>query len=414
MSPPRIAIIGAGPSGLTLGALLQKNNIPFTIYELRPQPTEADLAGISGMLDLHEQSGLAAIRACGLYEDFLPLTAECEQEFRVVDTDGILRAGGGPMGEDRPEVSRHNLTRLLLSRIPEGRIRWGWKLRGAEQTGDGKTVLLDFGERGREEVDLVVGADGAWSRVRKMLLPDAGTPRYTGVQNLIVTAAEIGTRFPRLAELVGKGTMFSVGGGHQCAGHRGARDSSRLHLSVRAEEEDFVRVRGLEGMNAAEVGRVYLEDEGLYGRWGDKMKELIRTVCEEDAKDYPGREAEIRGIYELPVGHKWQHRPGVTIIGDAAHLMTPWAGEGANVSMWDSLDLAVVIADAWEAVKATGSDSPDAWREELGPKLAAFEKAIQERGAVYAEDSRKNGEMIFSDDALEKLVAFFSSGGRPE
>jgi 2-polyprenyl-6-methoxyphenol hydroxylase-like FAD-dependent oxidoreductase len=120
---------------------------------------------------------------------------------------------------------------------------------------------------------------------------------------------------------------------------------------------------------------------------------------------------------ELPVGHKWQHRPGVTIIGDAAHLMTPWAGEGANVSMWDSLDLAVVIGDVWDAVKARGddadSDSRHAWREELDPKLAAFEKAMQERGAVHAEDSSNNGKMMFSEEGLEKLVALFKSFGAP-
>lgn len=116
---------------------------------------------------------------------------------------------------------------------------------------------------------------------------------------------------------------------------------------------------------------------------------------------------------ELPVGHKWRHRSGTTIIGDAAHLMTPWAGEGANVSMRDSLDLAAVIGDAWDEVKAgsekPSSDSQSAWREELDPKLAAFEKAMQERATVFAGLSSKNGKLIFSEDALEKLVAFFTS-----
>ncbi len=87
--------------------------------------------------------------------------------------------------------------------------------------------------------------------------------------------------------------------------------------------------------------------------------------------------------------------------------------------MWDSLDLAAVIADAWEAAQARGSDvegdSRRAWREELDPKLAAFEKVMQQRGAVYAEESSKNGKLIFSDDALEKFVAFFKSiEGPPE
>lgn len=68
---PRIAIIGAGPAGLTLGALLHKHAIPFTIFELRQKPTAGELSKPSGMLDLHEGSGLAAIRECGLYDEFL-------------------------------------------------------------------------------------------------------------------------------------------------------------------------------------------------------------------------------------------------------------------------------------------------------------------------------------------------------
>ncbi|OIW34661.1 salicylate hydroxylase [Coniochaeta ligniaria NRRL 30616] len=420
MSPPtpRIAIIGAGPAGLTLAALLHKRAIPFTLFELRPRPTPSDLAAVSGMLDLHDESGLAAVRACDLYDDLLPLTADCEQAMRLLDVDGGVRHQDADEGEGRPEVSRHNLTGLLLSRIPAEMIRWDHKLRSATRRVDeSSSVLLDFGEKGTHVFDFVVGADGAWSRVRQALIPDAAKPRYTGVQNLVVTARQIGTRYPQLAELVGRGSMFSLGMGHVCASHHGPQDSARLYVGVGTDEEDFVRVRGLEGKTAAEVGSVYLADENLYGRWGEKMKELIRTVCDEETKDHPGQAAELRGIYELPVGHAWQHRPGVTIIGDAAHLMTPWAGEGANISMWDSLDLAAVLVDAWEAAKARGSDTDGGlrrvWQEELDPKLAAFEKVMQERGAVYAEESSNNGKMIFSDDGLEKFVAFFKSHGPP-
>lgn len=299
-STPRIAIIGAGPAGLTLGALLHKHNIPFAIFEARPRPTESDLSAVSGMLDLHDESGLAAVRALGLYDDFVPLTAECEQATRVLDAEGRIRHEM-PGGGDRPEIARHDLTRLLLSRVPDGAIRWGHKLRSATRqvVDDSTTTLLDFGEKGTYEADLVVGADGAWSRVRTALLPDAARPRYTGVQNLIVTATKIGTRYPHLAELIGKGSMFSLGMGNQCSSHRGPQDSARLYVGVSTDEQDFARVRGLEGKTAAEVGSVYLADESLFGRWGERMKELIRTVCEEDTKDHPGQAADLRGICEF-------------------------------------------------------------------------------------------------------------------
>jgi 2-polyprenyl-6-methoxyphenol hydroxylase-like FAD-dependent oxidoreductase len=75
-SPPRIAIIGGGPSGLTVGLLLHKRGIPFTIFELRQRLTDEELAKPSWMLDLHEESGIAAIKECGLYDEFIKLTSE--------------------------------------------------------------------------------------------------------------------------------------------------------------------------------------------------------------------------------------------------------------------------------------------------------------------------------------------------
>jgi 2-polyprenyl-6-methoxyphenol hydroxylase-like FAD-dependent oxidoreductase len=294
---PEIAIIGAGPSGLTLGALLAKRGVPFTIYENRARPTEADLDAVSGMLDMHDESGLAAIRACGLYDDFLPLTAGGGDGDRILDLNGDVRYCG-PTGEWRPEIARNDLTRLVLSRVPEGMIRWGRKLRSAREAGDG-TVVLNFEDEDPVVVDLVVGADGAWSKVRRELIPDAGTPRYTGVQDLAVAATQFGTRYPALDDMIGKGNMFALGLGNQCGGHRGSHDSCLLHMSVQAEEEDFVRVRGLEGKTAAEVATAFLEDEKLFGQWGERMKELMRTVCDEDTKAHPGRVAEIRGVCKL-------------------------------------------------------------------------------------------------------------------
>ncbi len=62
MSKPTIAIVGAGPGGLTLGLLLHKHGIPFTVFERRPEPTETELLELSGMLDLHQESGLEALK----------------------------------------------------------------------------------------------------------------------------------------------------------------------------------------------------------------------------------------------------------------------------------------------------------------------------------------------------------------
>jgi 2-polyprenyl-6-methoxyphenol hydroxylase-like FAD-dependent oxidoreductase len=407
--PPKIAIIGAGPSGLTLAVLLHKRSIPFAVYDLRPEPTPASLSAVSGMLDLHVESGLAALKACGLYDSFLPLTHECGQAMRVMDADGVITYSDEGDLEFRPEISRHALTKLLLSALPQDAVRWEHKLRSARRQEGGK-LLLGFGDGEVVEADLVVGADGAWSKIRRELIPDADTPRYTGVQTLTVTITDITTRYPALAQLVGEGAILAMGTGNVVSSHRGAQDSVRLYVGVGTDDEQFALSRGFVGKTAEEIMEEYLTDENLFGRWGEQMKELIRTACREETAREPEAKADIRPIYELPVGHSWEHCPGVTLIGDAAHLMTPWAGEGANISMWDALDLAGAIEEAW---KASSGGKGASWAREMEPRLMDFEKMMTERAASRADMSSKNGRLILQENATRLMADMFKSFGPP-
>ncbi|EAW20845.1 FAD-dependent oxidoreductase [Aspergillus fischeri NRRL 181] len=408
MTSPRIAIIGAGPAGLTLGALLHKHTIPFTIFELRQKPTAEELSKPSGMLDLHEGSGLSAIRECGLYDEFLKHTGDCAETQKVADKDGNIlysdEDDSNNRPSDRPEIARHALLAILLSKVPKDCIKWGHKLLSARIAGVSTETELDFGPRGKHTFDLVIGADGAWSAVRALLTDIR--PLYAGIQSITLTIENISTRYPHLAALIGRGSFLSLGLRHGVITHRGPRDSARVYVFLTAEE-------GLagEGKRVASVTKEQLlSDEALLGRFGDSVKELVAVgVACDETTDQPGGVVEVKPLYMLPIGAAWEHKPGVTIVGDAAHLMCPWAGEGVNLAMCDALLLAKVIVEVWE----NGQDVSQ-FQTALDPLLRAFEEDMVARAKEKAEETVSNGQMMFGENGAKGMAGFFLSMGQEQ
>lgn len=239
----RIAIVGAGPAGLTLGVLLHKHGIPFTIFELRQEPMEEELQRPAGSLDLHEGSGLAAIRECGLFEEFAALTGDCTEADRVRNMHGdLLYADEGEL-INRPEIARPKIIKLLLSNLPASSVRWGHKLTSvkASASPERAETELDFGEHGKKTFDLVIGADGAWSRVRAFLT--AEKPHYAGMHIITLDIRQIASKVPasgrvdrpRLVAMswkstwnlfstfdtrIDKSVYFFLGSGREFCGHK--------------------------------------------------------------------------------------------------------------------------------------------------------------------------------------------------
>lgn len=367
------------------------------------------------MLDLHDESGLAAIRACGLYEQFLPLTGDCEESMIIADKHGSILHTDQGGAADRPEISRHNIVKLFLSKIPENSIKYGTKLLSAERDPTTGEVTLklspssDAGTTVSETYDLVIGADGAWSKIRP-ILSDA-KPQSSGLQYLTLLIRDITTRHPHLASLVGKGSFLALGNKHGLDSHRAAQGSAQIYLMTNSlGGDESAMIESLSRLSAPELKAHFLSDESSYADWDPVLKELMSVAFDEHESQTP---VQLKPLSMLPIGHRWEAKPGATLIGDAAHLMTPFAGEGVNLGMWDALDLAAAISQAWAARGDDGREFGPA----LTPLLREFEEAMFARAQEKAEESWRNREMMFAEDgaqALAGLMKSFFEAGPPQ
>ncbi|MFE7168578.1 FAD-dependent oxidoreductase [Streptomyces sp. NPDC057616] len=376
MNTAPVTIIGAGLGGLTLARVLHIHGIPVTVHEAEASPTARTQGG---MLDIHEHTGQPALQAAGLTEEFRGLVLEGRQATRILGRDGTVLFDEPDDGTGgRPEVQRGELRRVLLDSLPAGTVRWGHKVSSVRRLGEGRHEVA-FADGTTAATGLLVGADGAWSRVRP-LLSDA-TPEYIGRSFVETCLFDADTRHPAAAKAVGGGSLFAPAPGKGIQAHRESGGTLHTYVALSKPHDWFAAVDFSDP--AAAAARITAEFDG----WAPELTALIT-----DSDTAPV----LRPLNALPVTHRWDRVPGLTLLGDAAHLAAP-NGEGANLAMYDGAELGRALAAHPDDVEAA---------------LTAYEQALFPRSATAAADGDELHELLFGDEAPHSLVAMFAGDPR--
>ncbi|MCA6091441.1 FAD-dependent monooxygenase [Streptomyces sp. SCA3-4] len=362
-----VTIIGAGLGGLTLARVLHVHGIPVTVYEAESSPAARTQGG---MLDIHDYNGQLALKAAGLMDEFHAIVLEGRQAMRVLGTDGTVlldKADDGTGG--RPEVLRGELRQILLDSLPAGAVRWGHKVSSSRTLGEGRHEVT-FADGSTVVTSLLVGADGAWSRVRPLL--STATPEYAGTSFVETYLFDADTRHPAAAKAVGGGMLIAPSPGKDIFAHRERGDTLHAYVGLTKPQEWFAAIDFTDA--AAATARIAQEFDG----WAPELTALIT-----DGDTAPV----LRSTYGLPTGHRWDRVPGVTLLGDAAHLAPP-NGEGANLAMLDGAELGQALAAHPDDIEAALTE----YEQAMFPRsteVTAFE-GVEVQG-IDSEDNTAHG-----------------------
>ncbi|AYL97649.1 FAD-dependent oxidoreductase [Mucilaginibacter celer] len=371
-----IAIVGGGPGGLTLARLLQMNGPTVKVYE---RDANKDKRVQGATLDLHEESGLKALEVAGLMEAFNANYRPGADRLRVTDKSGtiVLDEHGAEGGSyNRPEIDRGPLRKILLESLQPDTVVWDSQFVSLSEHDD--TIKLGFKNGTVAYADIVIAADGANSKIRPYITPIK--PFYAGISVIEGAVYNSEANSPQIHQLLNGGKIFAMGDEKTLiVSSKG--DGSLVFYAGLKTAETWLQDSGIDFKNKAEVFAWFKQE---FTGWSNIWDELFVNA---EPVFIP------RPQYCMPLDQTWDALPNLTMLGDAAHLMPPYAGEGVNMAMLDALELAgCLLNDDYANVH-------DA--------IAAYEKQMRARASETAVVTLEQTKSLHSADGLKNLVAMF-------
>ena len=376
ISDKEIAIIGGGPGGLTLARLLQQKGANVKVYE-RDEHKDVRVQGAT--LDLHEESGLAALKEGVLMDAFKANYRPGADKLRLVDKHAVIMHDENNEEEsNRPEIDRGPLRKILLNSLEDGTVVWDSHFSTMVQIND--QWKIEFRNGSSAIADIVIAADGANSKIRPFITPIK--PFYSGVTMIEGTVYNSEVNAPKIHELLNGGKIFAMADEKTLIVSSKGDGSFVFYTGVKSGE-DWVKESGIDFNDKEQVKSWFMEE---FSGWDTVWLELFDN-CE--GKFIP------RPQYCMPLDQQWETQSNLTMLGDAAHLMPPFAGEGVNMAMLDALELSRCLTnDNYTNVQSA---------------LSHYEKEMLRRSYEVAEETLQQTDALHAPDALNYLVGFFTA-----
>lgn len=378
----RTAIIGGGPGGLMLARLLQEKGADVKVYE---RDENRNVRQQGSTLDLHDDTGLKAMTEAGLMDEFKKHYRPGADKMKITDRnmhilyDDHQEKPNEDFGNEhfRPEIDRGPLRDILIASLKEENVIWNSKFTEMKPAGEGWEISFENGTTAY--ADFVIASDGANSKVRKYITDIQQV--FSGVTAIEINVYNAEKNAPKLWNLVNDGKVFALDEGKTVLFSAKGDGTLTVLIGIKTDQK-WISDSGIDFKDKTSVSEWFKAE---FANWNSEWLELFES---DEIWIIP------RPMYHFPLDQSWEPLSNLTMIGDAAHRMPPYAGEGANQALADALELYEVLTSKQF--------------ENMKDAIGFFERKMCSRISEITQITLQQTEAMHHENNLQLLMDFFN------